>query len=474
MVGCVAVELGCQLDFPVGLACGGIGIDEQDRGVLGVDLGVAASQVCHSICKGNLTRTLVIGLHLGGGRSQLINVHGAIPIAGVLENTALRNAAGQSPFVLVLSLLCAIPSLHNGVGGAVNLGSVRIIQSDGVSLIRTAGDILVAQINIGNADILRVALLLGQHTDHGRSDFIPLSRSFSSDNFVIVILVLDKHSCIVVEIGATHIVLFLIRSSCIELGTTANTAVNGGTACIIEVLVTGHIGLRRVGGNEGQSINVLGYIIRSQLIGIACKVLAIQCLIIPVVLLNVNNLIGAIRKNQTGLVVFGTNRIAVADLNNQCHVRGTRCHGIHCINIAIYQNQFSGSVQLRGSDTRVHGVPGAVDHDFVRTLGGSNFPFHNGCLLNTALAVSIIAALGDQRVISLLQAIADNIVIIRVLRASGDIVRANIGDFLNLEGGNLQDRVIGCAIDCQQLNLGTLAIGSISFAICCQPGLDVV
>lgn len=53
---------------------------------------------------------------------------------------------GQSPFVLVLSLLCTIPSLHNGVGGAVNLGSVRIIQSDGVSLIRTAGDILFAQI----------------------------------------------------------------------------------------------------------------------------------------------------------------------------------------------------------------------------------------------------------------------------------------------------------------------------------------
>ena len=32
VVGCVAVELGCQLDFPVGLACGGIGIDEKETG----------------------------------------------------------------------------------------------------------------------------------------------------------------------------------------------------------------------------------------------------------------------------------------------------------------------------------------------------------------------------------------------------------------------------------------------------------
>ena len=166
-------------------------------------------------------------------------------------------------------------------------------------------------------------------------------------------------------------------------------------------------------------------------------------LVVAVLLLYVNNLVGAVREDHASLIVLGTNRVAVAELNYQSYVLRTSRDGVLIVSVAVYEDELNVSAHSRLLNASSHLVPLVADLNLVVALGTNNLALNNFSLLDAAVLVSVVASSGDNNVVILLQAVSNNVIVVVVLARLGvDIVGTNVGNLGYLVGLNLQDGVV--------------------------------
>ena len=128
------------------------------------------------------------------------------------------------------------------------------------------------------------------------------------------------------------------------------------------------------------------------------------------VLLDLNNLISAISKNQASLILGGYCSIGRTSLNHQSDVGSCGGNLINLVDVAVNQHQLYRRTELQRAVTslsNISGVPVVADLNLFDLagrigLGRINLALNYLSLLNQALLISVVALIGNNNVVVLL------------------------------------------------------------------------
>ena len=314
-----------QTDFAVCNAYAIVRVYIEYYGILAVNLVVAYGSsarnlILAAIHQGDVASAFVICRNICGLlRLQLLDGDCVLAVLGVLEYIASRQ--GYGILRLIYLLFRTVPSLNHGVGSAVDLRSVRIVQSYQIVVVRAAAGLSSTKVDHCNLSIVGVAALVS-NSQCTLQRLVVVGSGLTGYNLEARVVVVN--ACIVTyeyDTSGLEIQLAEILSAIAGSDSTGYAAVN-----LNAVASNGYIGIVACGIvciNLGQGVNILGYVVGNenrglQVISTSLNNLTLGGVILPV-LLDLNDLIGAVSEDQASFLLRG-NTAVCASVNQQSDI----------------------------------------------------------------------------------------------------------------------------------------------------------